>query len=224
LNAKKGAYEKEAYTFCQISLAKDKRLVLAPSSESSVIDCIDLDNFKVTSQLKAKKLDEKMNRGMLMCLKSIDSNVCLAGYENGEMALFDLRTSNELASVGFFKGLPLMCLDYSWEKKSGVCGSSEAVLKAFTIDVELNCFQTNGDIELVNAGVNCLKIRESDSKVFATGGWDSRIRVFGLKKLKPLVVLDFHKEPVNAIDFSNQNIMACGSNDTIISFWNLYNN
>ncbi len=73
-------------------------------------------------------------------------------------------------------------------------------------------------------GLNCIKCRNNDSKIFATGGWDHRVRVYGMKKKNLLAVLDFHKEAINTIDFSFfTNQMAVGSNDGIASFWDLYN-
>jgi WD40 repeat protein len=77
--------------------------------------------------------------------------------------------------------------------------------------------------ELTNPGVNCIRIRNRDDRIFVTAGWDFRIRVFAMKKTKLLCVLDFHKEAVNFLDFSNDNCLAAGSNEGLISFWNLYN-
>lgn len=157
-----------------------------------------------------------------MSLKLVDSSRLMAGYENGELALFDLTTFEELTSTMMFNGHPLMCFDYRADKNVGICGSSESCLKQFSLKDQ--SISETASVELTNPGQNCISIRKSDAKLFATGGWDSRIRMYSLKKLKPLVVLDFHKDTINTIDFnSRDNIMACGSNDCIISFWNLYN-
>lgn len=159
---------------------------------------------------------------MLMSLKSLSGNKVMAGYENGELAFFDLRTFSQISSLNIFKGQPLMCFDYSVSKNTGICGSADEWLRQFRVG-DSSLFE-EATIELVNPGQNCVQIRESDSRLFATGGWDSRIRLYSLKKLKPLVVLDFHKEAINTIDFSTpDNLMAAGSNDCIISFWNVYN-
>ena len=101
------------------------------------------------------------------------------------------------------------------------------------------------DIILKNPGTNDLKIR-SDSKIFATGGWDSKIRIFAMKNFKPLAVLTIHRDSINSLtftkmkriqeqqetvedkknqqqnDFSEQNLLAAGSKDTRISLWSLY--
>ena len=87
------------------------------------------------------------------------------------------------------------------------------------------CLKVNESISMVNPGLNCVKVRRCDAKVFACGGWDSRVRVFGLRKKKKLLaVLDFHKEPVYSVDFDARGMMAAGSSDGCISFWNLFPN
>lgn len=159
-----------------------------------------------------------------MCLRSsTDHPIVMAGYENGELVSFDLRQNAELASLDLFSGQPLMCFDYSSSNHIGLAGSSENSLKQFIADDQLSSMAVKETISLVNAGINCVKIRQRDSKLVATGGWDAKIRLFGLKKVKPLAVLDFHKDAINTVSFSNENLLVCGSNDTIISFWNIYN-
>jgi WD40 repeat protein len=159
-----------------------------------------------------------------MNLKVIDNFSLFAGYENGELVLFDTRILKEIDSINCFNGQPVMCFDYSKEIGVGAAGSSEHELKSFKLNLNSSTskleekFATN----LVNPGLNCLEIRKTDSKIFACGGWDSRVRVYGIKKLKLLAVLDFHKDPINSIKFSSFNQMAVGSADGMISFWNIY--
>lgn len=229
LKTLKGIYQKEAYTFCQFSLNKDKSVLCLPSSEPAVTDCVDLLTNKKINQLRPS-LDLKINRGMLMNLKSIDSDLILSGYESGELALFDLRNSKELASIDLFNGQPLICFDYCENKKLGFAGSAESDLKPFYVtkdvknDQEVFIIKSADSVKLVNPGINSIKIRSTDSKIFACGCWDSRIRVYSFsKKAILLAVLDFHKEAINTIDFSDDCLMTAGSNDGIISFWNIFN-
>ena len=156
-----------------------------------------------------------------MNIKTIDSTKLMAGFESGDIIVFDIRTFQEVSRVNLYAGQPLMCFDYSVEKNLGIAGSSENSLEQFKMNE--NSVERSGSIEITNPGLNSIKIRQSDSKIFATGGWDSRIRLFGSKKKNLLAVLDFHKDHINTIDFSVKNSMAAGSNDGIISFWDLYN-
>lgn len=59
----------------------------------------------------------------------------------------------------------------------------------------LKIFQTK------HSGQQSLKIR-SDSKIFATAGWDARVRVYSVQSLKELAVLKWHKEGCYALSFA----------------------
>jgi WD40 repeat protein len=51
-----------------------------------------------------------------------------------------------------------------------------------------------------HAGQQSLSVR-SDGRLFVTGGWDSRIRVYSAKTLKEVACLKWHKEGVYAVGF-----------------------
>jgi WD40 repeat protein len=196
----------------------DKMFV--PSNQNSVVDCIDLKDFKKIASLEPASKTEKY--GMLMRIQLLNDNLLLISYENGDLALFDINNFKELSRLSIFKGNPLLSFDYSIDKNIGVAGCSELDLQQFTINER--CLKLlNESISLKNPGLNYIKIRSSDGKIFAVAGWDSRVRLYSLKKAKLLCVLDFHNENVNCLDFSKNNVLVCGSNDGLISFWNLYN-
>jgi WD40 repeat protein len=52
-----------------------------------------------------------------------------------------------------------------------------------------------------HAGQQSLCVR-SDGRLFVTGGWDSRIRIYSTKTMKEVAVLKWHKEGVYAVDFA----------------------
>lgn len=52
-----------------------------------------------------------------------------------------------------------------------------------------------------HAGQQSLHIR-SDARLLATGGWDTKIRIYSTKTLKEVAVLKWHKEGVYAVAFS----------------------
>jgi WD40 repeat protein len=51
-----------------------------------------------------------------------------------------------------------------------------------------------------HAGQQSLSVR-SDGRLLATGGWDTRVRVYSTKTLKEAAVLKWHKEGIYAVDF-----------------------
>ncbi|GAA6073516.1 guanine nucleotide-binding protein subunit beta-like protein 1 [Tachysurus ichikawai] len=81
-------------------------------------------------------------------------------------------------------------------------------------------------VPLTNPGVSHLRIR-GDSKIVASGGWDGSVRIFGWKMMKPLAVLQHHKDLVHCVVFSDhpepsKRLMAAGSKDQRISIWSIY--
>jgi len=52
-----------------------------------------------------------------------------------------------------------------------------------------------------HAGQQSLSVR-SDGRLFACGGWDSRVRIYSAKTLKEVAVLKWHKEGVYAVAFA----------------------
>ncbi|KAF9894697.1 ASTRA complex subunit [Aspergillus nanangensis] len=53
-----------------------------------------------------------------------------------------------------------------------------------------------------HSGQQGLRVR-SDGKIFAVGGWDSRVRVYSCKSLKELAVLKWHKDGCYAVAFAD---------------------
>ncbi|KAL7795137.1 WD40-repeat-containing domain protein [Trichoderma ceciliae] len=58
-----------------------------------------------------------------------------------------------------------------------------------------------GVVNTKHSGQQDLKVR-SDGKMFATAGWDSKIRLYSAKTLKELAVLSWHKVGAYAVAFS----------------------
>lgn len=80
-------------------------------------------------------------------------------------------------------------------------------------------------LELGNAGIGSVAIRHSDKRIFATGGWDSRVRVWDFKRPRPLAILKAHTGAVNCMAFSSRegdNVLVSGSADTRIACWSIY--
>lgn len=110
-----------------------------------------------------------------------------------------------------------------------VCAGASNILQLFTINKSYN-MTLRCELSITNEGCNVVKTR-SDSKIFVSGGYDGRLRVFSCKTLRILAVLSEHRGPVTDIQFSpciinywNSKIMAASGADGTITLWNLYNN
>ncbi len=83
-------------------------------------------------------------------------------------------------------------------------------------------------VALARPGVADAKIRP-DEKLFATAGWDRRVRAFGLGGTRPggaLAVLKCHAESVQTLAFAPTTggkggvpLLASGGKDTRIALW-----
>lgn len=52
-----------------------------------------------------------------------------------------------------------------------------------------------------------------------------RVRIFSIKKLKPLAILKYHNKSIQSLSFCQKtNLLASSSSDGKISIWDIYNN
>ena len=128
-----------------------------------------------------------------------------------------------------------MCLDVF--KKDGIimlgCGSvgfTLAILKCSCSELIESSTPSEIPTEYINIpskGINSVSFR-ADGRLIVTGGWDGSIRLFRLKTLTPLAVLNTpHTEGIQSIAFTmvenGFHYFAAGSKDSRISIWNMYN-
>ncbi|CAN7988550.1 unnamed protein product [Ixodes hexagonus] len=209
----------DAKGFCQCS--HSSTLIAAPSEQDWKISLWDLRRQVVTMSTP----EPPESPGMAMCTRlCVDGSVILVGYENGSLATFDTRCGKQVATMTPFTE-PVMCVDFDdVHHKKGICGSVTNELCVFENLQELS---QRRRVAVVNDGFCSVNVRP-DGKIVASGGWDGRVRVFGWKSLKPLAVLDFHKESVQAVRFSEANLcqkgvlLASCSKDRTVGLWSLY--
>ena len=71
-------------------------------------------------------------------------------------------------------------------------------------------------------GLSSVAVRP-DGRIFASGGWDRRVRVWQWRKLKPLAVLKHHTATVHAVHFSAcSRWLATASGDRTIALWSVF--
>jgi WD40 repeat protein len=108
---------------------------------------------------------------------------------------------------------------------SGISGSAGSFLVRFQVVLTGEEDATDGihsqKLTLQTPGTAHIAIRH-DRKLFATGGWDKKVRVFGWKQGKPLAVLPFHSKTVHAVAFGPAGIFVSAAGDSRIAVYNLY--
>ncbi|CAG8707810.1 8963_t:CDS:2, partial [Acaulospora morrowiae] len=205
---------------------QEEILVVIPNvTESSAIDIWNLSDQRIIAS--SIGLDQKQERGYCMALRLIQypnnqdpqpiNYLILAAYENGGMVLWSVTLGSDERTV----------VDQLWSRKEhSESGPYESISNCpLGLDVSVDkkfAISTAGDNKIVKyifdeenyhaepliksttvkyAGIADVKIR-SDGKIFATAGWDAKIRVFSSKSLKPLAILQYHRESVYALAFS----------------------
>jgi WD40 repeat protein len=164
---------------------------------------------------------------MAVHYSQLESKPCqiIGGFENGSLINWDIRNPHHHLSGVQLYDEPITCMDYCPNSSFGVCGSPGNILKSFCCSE--NNLQLQNETVLKHSGQNDVSIR-TDGKIFGSGGWDSRLRVFSCKKLKPLAVLEYHSDSITTVDFfpetssSFSNVLAAGSRDRKITFWRIF--
>jgi WD40 repeat protein len=116
----------------------------------------------------------------------------------------------------------VLSFDVPRDGRSAICGSSGEELYAASFDVASYSLTSRAFFSCAHGGFSSVCVR-GDQRIVATAGWDHRVRVFHLRKLKPLAVLKYHSESVFALDFSADSaLLATSSKDHKIALWSIY--
>jgi WD40 repeat protein len=215
---------------CDFIVRNGRLLVAVPGKELSQIHLFDASGQNSKTPLCVLTADHKY--GSATCLKfgsnATNSSCSLfVGYESGHLVAFDARAGHVLSDLSVHQQQPVMCLDYDAQNALGVSGSPDDALALWRVpesNEERDNLYVEKTVKLTNAGVAAVKVRSRDGKVVVSGGWDGRIRYFSWKKgaMKPLAVLNIHRDTVSCLDFDDNGNLAAGSRDGLISLWNLY--
>lgn len=220
--------------FCRLAYDARTSTVIVPRDRAA-ISVLCGKTFSETMRLTPTADDEKaLPYGTVMCFLPVElqsQRYLLAGYESGALVLWDCRTGRPVSSTTHYVTENADCvqtIDYDPVTNRGVCGGSADKLSVFSIDRNTHQLLPKSDIAIKNAGVHRVRIRK-DLKVFASAGWDGRLRIFSWKSLRPLAVLTEHKGELLDVAYSeakvtmwNAPVMAAAGKDGQISLWDLY--
>ncbi len=144
--------------------------------------------------------------------RSSASVVAVAGCAGDADDIHDLP-SHEQGTVSTIKVKLLD--DSSQDVTNNSCMKATVRSKTRTCSIE-----SGGKI-----GVSICRFRP-DGRVFAVGGWDHRIRVFGRTSSKPLAILRGHEKSVTAIDWAGDSastgLLASSAGDRRICIWRVF--
>ncbi|XP_014210906.1 guanine nucleotide-binding protein subunit beta-like protein 1 [Copidosoma floridanum] len=215
------------YAFCRCQKSTENTMFIPLNN--SKIGLFSLKTYETEIELDPLSFPDIDKLGDVMAMKPcLDGfNYVLVAYDIGKLLLWDIRSKKILSSLTL-DACP-MTIDFNTSVMSGVVGTPEDNLNVFSLSQD-HKLSKKKVIPLKNPGTSIVTMRP-DMRVFAAGGWDSRIRIFSWKTLKALAVLDTHKDTVYDIIYStsrveayNSNcIMAAAGKDGTISLWSLYN-
>ncbi|KAL4734079.1 WD40-repeat-containing domain protein [Aspergillus similis] len=198
-------------------------LIAVPNALDS--GAIDLFHLPSERRICTIPTDPAVKTGMVMAVQltrsfsSEDLHVA-AAFEDGTVAVFacrgafhDNRPSVDAGGTWRWERLyltkphsqPVLSIDLAPSRDYFISSSADAVLAKHPIPPLDGPDARETPLKSVNtkhAGQQGLRVR-SDGKIFATAGWDSRVRVYSCKTMKELAVLKWHKEGCYAVAFAD---------------------
>ncbi|KAK0274529.1 Astra associated protein 1 Asa1 [Friedmanniomyces endolithicus] len=203
-----------SFATCRVPVPEENTDPENPSTEELLVAVpgVQDGHINVTSlpseERVATILDPKdIKTGMVMAigLHYPDNNRLhvIAGYESGYVCIFAESTTatKQWQAIYTHKShtQPVLSLNVSPLAGHFYSSSADDILARhfFTPDrtVEPKAVRTK------HAGQQSLAVRP-DGRIFATAGWDGRVRVYSAKTMKELAVLKWHKEGVYAVAFA----------------------
>lgn len=146
---------------------------------------------------------------MSLSLLRVEDRLILGiGYESGLIAVLQEDAVNcwSTIAISHLHSQPVLSLDCYHSKKH----PARVVFYSSAADAKIvkQSINTSQDPptsltwthDTAHAGQQGLQLR-SDGKIFATAGWDSKIRIFAAKSLEEVAVLKWHKEGCYTVSF-----------------------
>ena len=191
----------------------DKLMLATSSTEQSHVAVTALDSGERVTLLKPRQ-----TVGMVMDIRAAREGIVMAGYEDGSIVMWDVRSSGCEKNAARLHAEAISSFDYCERTERGVSASVEGTVISWS-GTDLKQTATAD----VKGGTACVKARP-DGKLFAVGGCDSRIHIYsGKPKLLPLAVIRAHTQSVQSLTFnSHDQMLAAGSRDKTVSMWSIY--
>jgi WD40 repeat protein len=214
----------------QSAKAENTLFAVPNALDSGGVDIFHLPSERRISTIPS---DQSTKTGMLMAVSLFVSATgelyVASAYEDGHVMVFVHRgalksdsfereyiNSNPLRWDRLYAGKPhtqpVLSLDVAVSRDYFISSSADALIVKHPIPstgstgyIPTAGYKEESPLKIVNtkhSGQQGLQIR-SDGKVFATAGWDSRVRVYSGKTMKELAVLKWHKDGCYSVAFGH---------------------
>lgn len=215
-----------ALNFCTFATCEDQCaatthtlpdiLIASPNGlDNGGVDIFQLPKERRVSQMHS---DPTVNTGMVMSValhagSTTKSLYLICGYEDGQVSLY--QHEGVLASTGSkwkrtlllkLHSQPVLSLAVTPTLDFIITTSADAqIFKIPFSATDVSAAENRQkSVDTKHAGQQGLSIR-SDGKIFATAGWDSRVRIYSAKTVKELAVLKWHKAGCYSTAFAHLN-------------------
>ncbi len=155
---------------------------------------------------------------MALGMISVPMLCVVAGYESGHTFVFTQQHSGSEWQIVYQSQphtQPVLSLCLSVNKDYYITSSADATVAKHPLPSaplpDTSMSQPVKVVKTKHSGQQGLSMR-SDGKIFATGGWDSRVRIYSSKTMKEVAVLKWHKLGCYATAFA-----GVGSASSVIS-------
>jgi WD40 repeat protein len=206
-----------ALNFCAFALCDEsaqghstteppEQLIASPNGlDAGGIDIFHLPSEHRISQIHSGQETDTATGGMVMAVslfRHVESRlVLLSGYEDGRVKVHshqgDLTRNSSNSSWQTIMtsqphSQPVLSLDVLPSKEYFITSGADAILAKFPLTFSAEtAAKPDKVVNTKHAGQQSLSVR-SDGKIFATAGWDGRLRVYSVKTMKELAVLKWH--------------------------------
>jgi len=143
--------------------------------------------------------------GMIMAIglsHERETLTVLAGYESGHAVVWRQHSPSKAWQIAYMSKShtqPVLSLAATPDRSCFYTSSADAIIARHPLA------SVNTSVSMVvqtkHAGQQSLSVR-SDGRIFATAGWDGRLRTYSTKTLKELAVLKWHKDGCYALAFA----------------------
>jgi WD40 repeat protein len=188
-------------------------LIAVPGLQEGFVNIIQLPSEERLHTVPPAK---EAKGGMIMALRifyHMEVLHLITGHESGVTTVqtfSDERWTTLYTSEAHTQ--PILSLDISPSLEIWYTSGADSIIAMHSIQTASSSKKAQKDslpasneetrtVQTKHSGQQSLTIR-SDGKIFATAGWDGRIRVYSTKSMKEVAVLKWHKEGCYAVAFA----------------------